>query len=151
MSEVLRKKLEEVITPICKELNMYLFDVQLKGDRRQLLLRIFADTESGITLGECQKLSEEISDIIFRENLIAQDFRLEVSSPGINKPLQFPYEYRRNIGRKLHVVFDENGIRKEVNGELTAYMENTIKLKTGKNLLVIPVNEIQKANVKLNW
>ena len=151
MMEVLEQKLKEVIEPLSRKLNIHLFDIQIKGDRRQLLVRVIADTDSGITLGECQCLSGEVSDIIFRENLISQAFRLEVSSPGIDKPLQFPYEYRRNIGRNLQVVFDQNGIRKEIKGELAAYEEDKIKLKAGKDFIIIAVDEIEKANVKLNW
>jgi ribosome maturation factor RimP len=151
MMEALQQKLKEVIEPIGRKQNIFLFDIQIKGDRRQLLVMVIVDTETGITLGECQRFSGEVSDIIFRENLISQAYRLEVSSPGVDKPLQFPYEFRRNIGRNLQVIFDRDGIRKEIKGELAGYEEDKIKLRTGKEFIIIPVDKIEKANVKLNW
>jgi ribosome maturation factor RimP len=151
LMDQLRQRLMEEIEPICRRLNFFLFDVQIKGDKRQLVVKVTADTESGITLSECQQLSEEVSDLIFSRDLIPQAYRLEVSSPGIDKPLQFPHEYRRNIGRDLLIVFDQNGIRKEVKGELVGYSNDRIEVKTGDASIVIPVDEIQRANVKLKW
>jgi ribosome maturation factor RimP len=147
----LQQKLKEEVEPICGRLNFFLFDIQIKGDKRQLLVKVIADTESGITLSECQRLSKEVSDVIINLDLIPQAFRLEVSSPGIDKPLQFPYEYRRNVGRNLLVVVNQNGVRKEIKGELTGYNENKIEVNTGTESMVIPVDEIQRANVKLKW
>jgi len=147
----LQQKLKEEVEPICRRSNFFLFDIQIKGDRRQLLVKVIADTESGITLSECQQLSEQVSDLIFRDDLIPQAFRLEVTSPGVDKPLQYPYEYHRNIGRDLLVIVTQNGVRKEIKGELIGCNGDKIVVNTGTGSIVIPVDEIQRANVKLKW
>ena len=76
---------------------------------------------------------------------------MEVSSPGIDKPLQFPYEYRRNIGRNLLVILEQQGIRKEIKGELAAYEEHGIKLKMDNDTVIIPLQDIKRATIKLKW
>jgi ribosome maturation factor RimP len=149
--EQLRHQLKQEIEPVCRKINIFLFDIMVNRDKQQLIVKIIADTEAGITLGQCQQLSEEVSDLIYRRNLITQAYRLEVSSPGIDKPLQFPYEYRRNIGRNLLVVLEQQGVRKEIKGELTDFNEDIIKLKTGDQIIMIPVQDIQRATIKLKW
>jgi ribosome maturation factor RimP len=149
--EQLVRQLKQEIEPICHKLSILLFDIMIKRDKQQLIVKIIVDTETGVTLGECQRLSEAVSDLVYRRNLISQGYRLEVSSPGVDKPLQFLYEYRRNIGRNLLVIWEQQGIRKEIKGELATCDENGIRLKTDEQAVNIPFKDIKRATVKLKW
>jgi len=116
-----------------------------------MIIRVVADTEKGITLGECQALSEKISDIFYRKEVIRGAYRLEVSSPGVNKPLEHDFEYQRNIGKQLSVNYVKDNEEKNVTGELLAWNEDTITLKSEPGETEIPRKAINSAKIKLKW
>ena len=146
------KRLEEYIEKICNDLGLIFVDASIHGHNKKQNIKIIADTEEGITLEECHKLSREISDIIFRKDLIFGDYRLDVSSPGLEKPLQHEYEYKRNIGRNLIVNYnDENGNLQEIIGELISLNGSAITLAVKKNNFTIKLSDINKAKIKLKW
>lgn len=145
-------KLVGYIQSICNKLNYILIDVSNQGHRNKQNIKVVADTEAGITIDECQGLSREISDIIYRKNLIESDYRLIVTSPGLDKPLEHEYEFRRNLGRDL-VVNYVNGSDEinEFSGELTDIDNEHIYLKNKKNNIKIALTAIKKAKIKLKW
>ena len=145
-------KLEEHIKNICNDLGFMFIEASIHGHKNKQNIKVIADTEKGISLQECQNLSREISDIIFRKDLIYSDYRLDVSSPGLDKPLKYDYEFVRNIGRELIVNYkDESGNFQEVIGELTKYEDDEIIIKINDELKAININNINKAKIKLKW
>ena len=149
--EDFEEKLFKLIEPICKLNHIFLYEVKLKGSRKNRIIKVTVDTEKGVTLNECQLLNRGISDLFIRKDIIKDEYSIEVSSPGINKPLQYPFEYRRNIGRDLKVRFFKNGIINETIGTLTAYDDKNITIEKPKEKIVIPVDKISKALIKLKW
>ena len=114
-------------------------------------IRVIVDTEGGITLGQCQDLSRKISDLFFRKNILEGKYQLEVSSPGVGKPLEFPYEYRRNIGRTLEIVHEVDGVQTNSRGELVMYGDTVLRLHSKDGDVEIPLNQIKRSYVKLQW
>ena len=146
------KELEEHIKKICNDLGFMFIEASIHGHKNKQNIKVIADTEKGITLQECQKLSREISDIIFRKDLVFNNYRLDVSSPGLDKPLQSDYEFKRNIGRDLIINYqDENSNLKEVIGELVEYNNDVIIVNAKNELLSIKLENINKAKIKLKW
>jgi len=145
-------KLKEHIKNICNDLDFIFIDASIHGHKNKQNIKVIADTERGITLDECQKLSREISDIIFRKDLIYSDYRLDVSSPGLDKPLQYDYEFKRNIGKNLIVSYenDSNNFVETI-GELIDYKNNSLILKVNDALKIIEIKKINKAKIKLKW
>jgi ribosome maturation factor RimP len=84
-------------------------------------------------------------------DVIRGSYRLDVSSPGIDRPLQALWEFEKNIGRNLRVIFEENNEQKEASGTLTLVNEDGISLKIKKEEIKIPMVSIIKAQVKLKW
>jgi ribosome maturation factor RimP len=115
------------------------------------LIKVVADTESGITLAECQNLSQKITDLFFRKNVLEGNYRLEVSSPGVEKALEFPYEYRRNIGRALEVIHESEGVQISSCGELVMYDDKCVRLRGKNGEIEIPLTQIKYSRVKLQW
>ena len=146
------RKLNDYIKEICANLNYKFIEVSMHGHKDKYNIKVIADTEAGITLEECQKISREISDIIFRKDLIFGDYRIDVSSPGLDKPLHHDYEYKRNIGRDLIVSYkNENNNLAEIIGKLTEYNAEGIILKIKEELITINFNKINQTKIKLKW
>ena len=145
------EKIFQLIEPICNEDAVYLYKVSLHGSPKNQLIKVVVDTEKGITLGQCQLLSKKISDIFYRKDLIEGNYRLEVTSPGVDKPLVKPFEFMRNIGNTLKVDYRENLEIKSTEGELIAFDGNEITLRCDKKNIMLSIDCIEQAKIKLKW
>jgi ribosome maturation factor RimP len=147
----LEDNLYKWIQPLCDEEEIFLVDISLHGENRNRLIKIIVDTETGITLSHCQILSKKISDIFFRKDLFQGNYRIEVSSPGTNKPLEKPFEFRRSIGKDLSVNFREEGEMRTITGQLLNFDKNEITLQQKNDTISISLSDIDEAKIKLKW
>ena len=101
-------KIKEIIAPLFEGNHLLLVDLELRGNRGSRVLNVYADTMQGITLDEITKLTREINDLLDIHDVIDGAYRLTVSSPGIDRSLQHHWEFEKNIGRNLRIIFEEN-------------------------------------------
>ena len=123
-------------------------------------LDVFVDSDSGMTFQKCQKLSRYLEKYLDEEQWLGERYTLEVSSPGIGRPLTLKRQYVKNIGRKLEVTLSGSGkitgILKEVTGEKIV-LENKERIKEGKKKKMvlqqheIPYTDIKKTIVKITF
>lgn len=135
----------------------FLVEIQFSPARK---LDVFIDSDSGITFEKCQRISRYLEHHIDEAGWLGEDYTLEVSSPGVSRPLKFIRQYHKNIGRKLEVFtgeeIPETGILREVNEESIS-LEQIITVKEGKKnvkqtiLTMIPFETIKKAIVKVSF
>ena len=144
-------QIRELINPVFERMHIHLVDLELRGHLNNQVLSIYADTDSGISLQEITDLTREIEDILDLENPIPGKYRLDVSSPGIDRPLKDIWQYRKNMGRKLQVDYLFEGNHKEIIGELKNVSDTKITIKNKNKETKIPFVAIKKAIVKLNW
>jgi ribosome maturation factor RimP len=108
------------------------------------------DSEMGVTVGDCAKMSEEISVHLDVINPIKGSYILEVSSPGLDRPLKKERDFRRSIGKKVHArlkipYFD----KKEILGKLVNYENDVIFLQNGKGKTCeIPLQDVQQIRLR---
>ncbi|MFN7117708.1 MAG: ribosome assembly cofactor RimP [Saprospiraceae bacterium] len=136
----------------------YLIDIQLnpKGNK----LEVFIDSDSGVTFEKCQKISRYLEAHLDEGKWLGDDYTLEVSSPGISRPLKLPRQYRKNVGRTIEIN-TKAGTKKE--GKLVdatdfaATVEEIVVTKEGKKKkkevvqTIIPYDEIKKAIIKIQF
>lgn len=110
-----------------------LVDVELKGGRSNALLRIYIDKPEGVSHADCQNLSEQIGAILDVEDAISGSYTLEVSSPGLERPLTKPSEYKHFVGRRARVVLREpvNDLR-IFEGRLAGFEEGRVRMDLGE-------------------
>jgi len=123
-------------------------------------VEIYVDSDSGITFKKCQQLSRHLEAEIDEKGWLGEKYTLEVSSPGITRPLIFFRQYPRNIGRKLEVKQIEGetkiGTLIEVN-ETQITLESKQRIKEGKKKKtvivqdIIPFNNIKETKVKITF
>jgi ribosome maturation factor RimP len=147
----IEEKLYKLIQPLCDEEGIYLEDLSLHGGGKNRLVKVIVDTESGITLSQCQILSRKISDIFFRKDMFQGDYRLEVSSPGTTKPLRKSFEFRRSIGKELNVNYRKDDENKSITGELLAFDGDKITVQQKNADISISLSDIEEAKIKLKW
>lgn len=99
---VLRERLQELLEPVIESLGYELVLLEY-APSHNALLRLFIDGPNGIGLGDCEKVSREVSGVMDVEDPISSNYRLEVSSPGLDRPLVKPSHYQRFAGEKIKV------------------------------------------------
>ena len=111
MAENIQKRIEDLILPILERMGYKLWGCQCLLHQKQRLIRIFIDKPEGILVSDCEQVSHAVSAVFDVDDVIADQYRLEISSPGIPKPLFYPWQYQDNIDEvvkiKLLRVIDE--------------------------------------------
>ncbi|MCP4705197.1 MAG: hypothetical protein GY865_11345, partial [candidate division Zixibacteria bacterium] len=101
----LKNKIAELVKPLIEENGFDLIELKLGRYRQNNNIRIFVDSDNGIQLGDCAKLSKAIAVILEEKNLFQSRYTIEVSSPGLDRPLQTSKEFRRRIGEQVQILF----------------------------------------------
>ena len=107
MSELIVEKVRDLAERLLPSMGLELVDVHFRREELGWVLRLFIDHESGVTLEHCSMVSREVSDYLDVEDLIAQPYHLEVSSPGLERPLRDIRDFKRFCGKKAWVKLHE--------------------------------------------
>ncbi len=150
--DALITKLRQIIEPILEENAVDLVDLEVRGSKRNLLLRVFVDVPGGISINECVRLSREFEDAIEMENLIPGPYRLEVSSPGIDRPLKTERDFQRNIGRLVEIQIQKEDQLQKVLGDILSAENDHVKIQQENGAIVeFPIYAIHKAVIQIKW
>ena len=160
MAQIL-ERIEELILPILEDLKLELVDMEYQRENQGWVLRFFLDKEGGINLDECAGASREIAALLDVEGLVDTAYQLEVSSPGLDRPLKKLADFQRFSGSraKIKTVLpcdpDERGHkRKTFSGELQGVAEDKILLlQTDKKggQVAFTLDQIEKANLEFEF
>jgi len=150
MMNEIAEKIKELLSPILSREGVHLVDLELRGYTNNQVLSIFVDTDSGITLEQVASITREIEGMLDLEDPIPGRYRLEVSSPGIDRPLTEPWQFRKNIGRWLRVLYNQQDKKLERTGLLKEVKEDRILLADKNEELEIALSQIIKAVIKIN-
>jgi ribosome maturation factor RimP len=141
----------EAIAPILKGENLELVDVEYKKAGKSWVLRVFIDKPGGITLADCQRMSHQIEDKIEVEDLVSSAYVLEVSSPGLDRPLKKSRDFLRYKGKdvKIHTFVPVNG-KRDFSGTIIDFKEEHVHLEMAGENFVIHLDKISKATLILD-
>ncbi|MCH8287143.1 hypothetical protein IIB79_11570 [candidate division KSB1 bacterium] len=148
MSEIDWKK--RIRTSI-EKLGYEVVDIRKEVRSKLDIIKIYIDSDSGVTLADCSNVSRFVNDEIFKYDLFTKDYRLEVSSPGIDRPLAGYKDFKRNITRKASVTFLENGKTVTITGTIKNANENEIIIQKSKDDITIEMNKIIEGKIVLPW
>jgi len=129
-----------------------LVDITYRREGNGMVLRVLADTPQGITMAECEALNNYLSETLDRENVIEEHYTLEVSSPGLDRPMKTSRDFERSLGRKIEVTtYAAIDGRKMHEGALIGIDKETIVLESGGISVVIPRNMIARSQLKIEF
>lgn len=143
------EKLEAIISPILENLGYQLVDCELITNTGRMILRVYIDKDGGITIGDCSSVSRSIGDVIEIEDILKKAYSLEVSSPGLDRPLRKPEDFKRFSGStvKLKTARPVNG-RSNYKGLLEGMDGNDIVIRVDGVECRVPITELSKARVE---
>ena len=144
------KQIEErttaLVTPILEANSFELVDVEYVKEAGSWYLRAFIDKPGGITIDDCELVSRALSDKLDENDFIDDAYILEVSSPGLTRPLKKPKDYERNLGKPIDIrLFRAVGGCKEYSEVLlTAYTDDTVTVTTESGTM-----ELERKNISM--
>lgn len=127
----IEEKVENLLKPVIKENGYDLYDVEYAKEGKNYFLRIYIDKPEGIDLKDCEKVNDEISDLLDEANYIKEQYFLEVSSPGIERVLRKDKHLEQNKGKEIAIkLFKKDTLgNKEYQGILKDFDEECIILE----------------------
>lgn len=146
-------ELESLIEDCISRQGVHLIDLVVKGEGKTRSIEVYIDSEQDITTGICTRISQEVDRVIEKADGGGGSYRLTVSSPGIERPLKYPWQYRKHVGRELDMkVQSHEGLRSVV-GKLESTDDKAIVLSFGKKgePESIAYDAIVEARVRAPW
>jgi ribosome maturation factor RimP len=125
------EQIQQLAQRIVQSEGLDLIDVEFKLGKSRDLLRVYIDKQGGVTLSDCENISYQLSAALDVQDIMKNAYVLEVSSPGVDRPLKTDRDYGRAVGRllKLHVAGEE-GKTEQVVGKLIRYDDREVVVET---------------------
>jgi ribosome maturation factor RimP len=138
----------ELLSPIIEANGFELVEVEFVMERGHWILRLYVDREGGVNLDDCVQLSEEIGHILDVEDYVDRSYNLEVSSPGLNRPLRKEKDFQAHVGKRVKIVMKEpvEG-RRNFKGILKGISDGQISLEADGEVFTLALSGVKKANV----
>lgn len=146
-----KNKIEQIIESILEKYEYFLVDFVIRGDSRNWILEIFVDNVKGVSTNDCAKISYDISSFIDENGIIESNYRLDVSSPGLSRPLKFIQQFPKHLNRKFNITYTESEETKKVKGKLVDVADNFLIIEKGKETIKIDFNTVKKAKVEISF
>ena len=148
------KRVWELAAPLINSEGLEIVDIEFRheGSRGGKVLRLYLDKEGGPSVDDLSRVSRQLSELLDARDVVPGTYTLEVSSPGINRPLKRPEHFARFVGKRIRVrTRDSIDGRRSFLGTLQEVLENQITLKQEGAQYRIPFAAIEKSNYEHDW
>ncbi|MBI5101899.1 MAG: ribosome maturation factor RimP [Nitrospirae bacterium] len=147
----IKSRISDLATSVAAEYGVSVVDVELAGSARRTVVRVFLDKAGGVTLEDCANFSRALSALLDVEDFIKTAYVLEVSSPGLDRPLRSMEDFAMNKGKLARVVVREQiGGQNFVIGRISDAGGNTVRLVVEHSKeVIIPFDQISKARLEI--
>ena len=144
--EALRQLLVDLVEPVLSDYEASLVDVEVVGKRHSRSIRLLIHKDPGITLDLCESISREVGDLLDVEDPVSGRYRLEVTSPGLDRPLVTDSDFARALSKHLKVLLNSG---RSVSGRLADWDNDAIELQVEEVVDRIHRSEIVKATIQV--
>lgn len=145
---MLDTKLTRLLEPVVESLGYELVLLEYVPQRGSALVRLYIDSLGGITLQDCERVSREVSATLDVEDPIPQNYRLEVSSPGMDRPLVKPEHFERFVGHDVAIqLATPRAGRRKFSGRLTSYANRAVSVEATDGKFDFALDEIERAHL----
>ena len=152
MSQEIIDRVRAVANSILISEGMELVEVEYRREPVGWVLRLTIDKEGGVTLDDCTRISQEMGQSLDIEDLIFNPYHLEISSPGLDRPLKNERDFIRFSERHIRVkTIDPIGKQKSFKGKLRKCLEGRIEMETDGGIVEISLSNIARANLEVEF
>ena len=152
MDETLTAQVQALVEPILAEQGMELVELTCRPQSGQQLVRLLVDKVGGVTIQQCARVNQAVGQALEAANLIEASYMVEVSSPGLDRPLASKRDFERALGEDVVVELSVGeGRTKQLQGMLLAVQHEAIVLKMPAGNVTAPFAEIRAAKKAIHW
>lgn len=150
--DALVEAVRDLAEPLTDAEGAELVEVEVKGQRNRRLVRLVADADGGLDVDRIARISRAVGDALDQDDVVPGTYTLEVTSPGVDRPLRTGRDFARNLGRDVRIVRREglDGAR-ELTGTLTGVDEAGLTLNVKGQSRTVPLDEVAHGKVVLPW
>jgi ribosome maturation factor RimP len=141
------EKFEEIV----KAQGYLLIDLILRGDHNIRIIEVYIDSEKGIDSTDCANVSRALDQLIESQNLVDCRFRLDVSSPGVDRPLKYLIQFKKHVNRKFDLTFIEDEAEKNIIAKLSRIEDENLFFNDKNSEYKINFNKIKTAKVIISF
>ena len=151
--DYLQEKIQGLVKRVIDNEGFEFVDAIFTGPKSSKTIRVFIDREGGVSIGDCVYISRKFSDLLDSEGEQSEmgQYRIEVSSPGIDHPLREGQDFRRNVGREVGIHFISEGIQNYVEGTILCTDSDSVYLQTKGKEMCVDFSSIQQAKIQVKW
>lgn len=146
--KLIPEQVADLVEVVLEDMGIQLIDVEYLSIRGRWVLRLYIDKEGGVTIDDCARVSREIGDVIDVKDIISHEYVLEVSSPGLDRPLRKEKHIRDVIGMKIKVKMAVPvNERRNFTGLLKNFHEGDLILEIERGEVSLPWRDVESANL----
>jgi ribosome maturation factor RimP len=143
------EQLQDILLPVLQDYGLELVEIEFKPSGKRWLLRLYIDKEGGVTIADCEIVSREFGRILDVEDIFDHPYSLEVSSPGLTRPLKKWEDFLRNKGKMCRIITKESIEGKnEFKGTIVTSTEEEVEIRGMTDIFTIPIYAIKKAHLE---
>jgi len=155
MSNPVLDRITELVQPSLQQFGVDLYAAQWDGRSQPPTLRLLIEKAGGVSLDDCEQVSTAVSAVLDAYDPIETAYQLEVSSPGAERPLRSPEEWRASVGRRVNVQYRNGDAETVVEGRLLAVEQDTVEVEAreGRNRvrpLSIPLGDVLRGRIAVD-
>ncbi len=146
------ERVKELIAGYLEQHDIELVEIIYRREQEGMVLRLLADTPQGIIIKECENLNNYLSDVLDKEDFISDHYIIEVSSPGLDRPIVTDRDFVRAMGKALEIsLYEPIGGKRHHEGKLAEADKDNIAIDSGGVRITLPRNKIAKAVLKIEF
>jgi ribosome maturation factor RimP len=149
---LLHQNIKEIVEQVISSKNFFSIDLIIRGENKNHVIEVYVDSEKNVSADDCAEISREINKEFEEKNIFESGYRLEVSSPGVNRPLKLLQQFPKHINRKFDVSYRESDIVKKITGTLKSIESNNLVfMKNNREEIQIDFENIIKAKIIISF
>ena len=151
-SKTYESRTEDLLTPIVEKFGVSIYDVEYVKEGSDWYLRAYIDKAGGVDINDCENVSRALSDVLDKEDFIAEAYILEVSSPGLGRTLKKDKHFEKSLGEEVEVkTYKPIDSCKEFSGILKAYDDKTVTIETENKEICFAKTDIALVRLALDF
>jgi ribosome maturation factor RimP len=149
--DIIKENIVRICNEIAEKLNFFVIDINFRGDNRKKIIELFVDAEINVDADYLAEISREINSIIEEQDIIQQAYRLDVSTPGVDRPLKFLKQFPKHINRNFEVTYKSGDESKTITGKLLSVEREELTFLSEKKEILIEFKNITIAKVIISF
>lgn len=147
----LKEKISKIAENSASDFGLFLIEVNLRGNEKNRILEIYVDGESSVSAETLAELSRSVNTQIEEYKILEGSYRLDVSTPGVERPLKYLKQFHKHIGRKFEVVYMSGEEKLIIKAKLESVEGENLIFTTEKTLIKVNFKEILSAKVLISF